>query len=236
MPGPIEFRLADALGLRRLYNALVRPVVNTLFFTQLVRRTGNFSQVTWLGKPIWQNVLDLWTIQETISEIRPALLIECGTNRGGSAWFFAQLFDLMGQGRVVTIDVEKMHDLEHPRIRFLVGSSVSEPVLEKVREEAAPAGGPVMVILDSDHSAGHVRRELDLYAPLVTPGSYILVQDGLIDTLPMFRSGRPGPLAAVRGFLEEHPEFEVDHERCGRFVITHHPMGWLRRRVDGGQE
>ena len=86
-----------------------------------------------------------------------------------------------------------------------------------------------MVILDSDHSKDHVFKELELYAPLVTPGSFILVQDGVVDTLPRFRQLRPGPLPAIKQFLEGHPEFEVDVERNERFLITHHPWGWLRR-------
>jgi cephalosporin hydroxylase len=58
---------------------------------------------------VWQNVLDLWTIQEAIFEIKPALLVETGTNRGGSAVFYAHLFELMSHGRVITCDVEKLH-------------------------------------------------------------------------------------------------------------------------------
>jgi len=87
-----------------------------------------------------------------------------------------------------------------------------------------------MVILDSDHSEEHVRRELELYAPLVTPGSYCLVQDGVIDALHIFRSGRPGPLPAIKSFLKTTREFELDAKRSQRFLITHHPSGWLKRR------
>ena len=90
-----------------------------------------------------------------------------------------------------------------------------------------------MVILDSDHSAAHVSKELESYSPFVSPGSYMLVQDGVIDVLDRWRSARPGPLAAIIEFLRHHPEFEVDTERCERFLITHHPMGWLRR--DGSE-
>jgi len=206
-------------------------ISSQMFFHDLVLRTNNFGNVTWLGHPIWQNVLDLWTIQETIAEIKPALLIECGTNRGGSALFFANLFDLLGNGRVVSVDIEKLHDLTHPRATFLIGSSVSDDVVARMRQQAASAGGPVLVILDSDHSAAHVLKEMELYGPLVTPGSFMLVQDGVIDVLPDFRASAPGPLVAIREFMKHHPEFEIDHERCERFCITHHPEGWLRRRL-----
>ena len=216
--------------LRKIYNQFLRPTVHSLFFRELIGQTNNFGTVSWLGHPIWQNVLDLWTIQETIALVRPGLLIECGTNRGGSSLFFANLFDLMGNGEVVTVDIKRLHDLSHPRITYLIGSSTSREVLEVVRRRAAACPGPVMVILDSDHSRDHVRRELELYAPLVTPGSYCLVQDGVIDTLSVYRAGRPGPLPAIEDFLRSSDAFELDAERCERFLITHHPKGWLRRK------
>jgi cephalosporin hydroxylase len=216
--------------LRRIYDRVLRRTVHALFFRDLVRKTDNFGTVSWLGNPIWQNVLDLWTIQETIAEVRPALLIECGTNRGGSSLFFANLFDLIGQGEVVTVDVKRLHNLSHPRITYLIGSSTSSEIVEIVRKRVATARGPVMVILDSDHARDHVRRELEYFAPMVTPGSYILVQDGVIDTLSVFHRDRPGPLPAIEDFLRSSMEFELDAERSQRFLITHHPKGWLRRR------
>ena len=215
---------------RSLYRKFLLPKIEQLFFTELVRRSKNFGDVHWLGYPVWQNVLDLWTIQEVISEVRPALLIECGTNRGGSARFYAHLFDLMGRGEVVTVDVETMHDLEHPRVTFLVGSSTSADIVEQVQERADAADGPVLVILDSDHSETHVYEELRLYSPFVTPGSYCLVQDGVIDTLPVFRKGRPGPLPAIERFLSESDEFLLREDLCSRFLISHHPKGWLQRK------
>lgn len=218
-------------GGRRIYERLIAPLVSRLFLAQLIRKTENFGHTTWLGYPVWQNVLDLWTIQETLTEIKPALLIECGTNRGGSARFYSQLFDLMGGGEIVSIDVEKLHTLELPRVQFLLGSSVADEIVVAVKERVQRCRGPVMVILDSDHSAAHVAKELEIYCAMVTSGSYLMVQDGVIDTTSAFRgAGRPGPLPAIQKFLALHPEFMLDQERCDRFLVTHHPMGWLKRR------
>ena len=55
---------------------LVGPFITRTFFSALVLRTANFTTVRWLGKPILQNTLDLWTIQETIFDLKPALIIE----------------------------------------------------------------------------------------------------------------------------------------------------------------
>ncbi len=216
----------NAIALNQLYRLV--------FFRDLVAKTNNFGNVKWLGLPVWQNILDLWIIQETIAEVRPGLLIECGTNRGGSALFYAHLFDLLGSGSVISVDVTAMHSLTHPRVQFLIGSSVDQSIAKGIHEAAAASPGPIMVILDSDHAAAHVLQEMDLYGPLVTAGSYMLVQDGVMDVLEMLRGPGPGPLVAIQQFLQVHSEFEVDQERCERFLISHHPSGWLRRRRGAG--
>jgi cephalosporin hydroxylase len=221
--------------LARLARAALGSNVNSTqklkqdFQTALIHKTNNFGDVLWLGVPVWQDILSLWTIQETIVEVGPQLLIECGTNRGGSAFFFATLFDLMHRGRVVTIDIERMHDLQHDRIHWIIGDSTSPAVIDQVTMHTREIEGPVMVILDSDHSKVHVLRELNAYHQFVTRDSYLIVQDGIIDTLPIFEAARPGPLQAIREFTQGHPNFTIDEARSDRFLITHHPCGWLKR-------
>jgi cephalosporin hydroxylase len=216
--------------LRRCANVvypLYAPIVHRIFRSDLFHHTSDWAHLTWVGNPILQCPLDLWILQETISEIRPQLILETGTNRGGSALFFAQLLDLLEieNARVITVDVKKMHSLEHPRVTWLIGSSVSDQIMEEMKAAAKAATGPVMVILDSLHTTEHVAAELDRYHAFVTAGSFLHVQDGHTD-----HWGRPmGPLRAIIDFLHTHPEFEVDEERSRRFLITHHPMGWLRR-------
>ena len=87
-----------------------------------------------------------------------------------------------------------------------------------------------MVLIDGLHDREHVARELELYGPLVTPGSLLLSQDGVIDELGIFSDSRPGPLGANRDFLERHPEFQHDRERNERLLVSDHPLGWMRRR------
>ena len=200
------------------------------FQAELIAKTENFGHVTWLGKPMWQSVLDLQTVQETIYEVKPELLIECGTYKGGSSYFFAQLFDLMDHGRVITVDIEKLHDLSHPRVTYLIGDCASAEIVRQIEAEVKRTTGPVMVVLDSDHSAQHVSKEIQAYNRFVTPGSYLHVQDGVIDTQPQFAHSRPGPLRAIEAFLAQNNDFELDAAKSERFLITHHPKGWLKRK------
>src|SRR3954469_19058284 len=87
-------------------------VARQLGLTGLVWRTGNFSSVRWLGHPIWQNPLDAWALQEAIVSDDVDLVVECGTNRGGSALYMASIFDLLGRGNVITIDIEALSEVK----------------------------------------------------------------------------------------------------------------------------
>jgi cephalosporin hydroxylase len=214
----------------RLARRFLGSRLKSLLDDEFVSRTDNYGGLTWLGNPIWQNVADLWVIQEVISSLKPSLIIETGTNRGGSSLFYAHLMDLLGEGEIITIDVERLHNLYHPRIRCLQGSSTSEKVLSVVRAAVANTPGNVLVILDSDHSEAHVRDELEVYHQFVNLGSYLHVQDGVIDTLPRFEAARPGPLPAIENFLRSHSEFTIDNVLCEKFPISHHPKGWLKRQ------
>jgi len=205
-------------------------VVRRSALTGLIWKTGNFTKTTWLGHPIWQNPLDAWGLQEAIVGDSIDLVIECGTNRGGSALYMASIMDLLGRGHVLSIDIEKLTEVEHPRIDFIVGSSTDDATVEEVQRRIRDlqAQKP-MILLDSDHSGKHVLRELELYAPLVPVGGYILVQDGCIDELSIMRQDRPGPLWATNQFVANDARFEIDRDRSTRYLYTHSPSGWIRR-------
>ncbi len=217
----------------------VRRVAGPTWYTKVVRRsaltgliwkTGNFNHTTWLGHPIWQNPLDAWGLQEAIVGDEADLVIECGTNRGGSAFYMASIMDLLGRGHIISIDIQRLTDIQHPRIDFIVGSSTADSTVEEVKKRVADLGPErIMLVLDSDHAGAHVLRELELYAPLVPVGGYIVCQDGCIDELGFMRQDRPGPLWAIRQFLKSDPRFEIDEERSTRYLYTHSPSGWLRR-------
>lgn len=193
----------------------------------LIAKTQNTRTVRWLGETIWQHPSDAWLLQEMVSEQRPELIVETGTYMGGSAYFFATLCDQLGGGEVVSIDIEAVKTMPHPRITYLDGSSTDPAILATVRERAE--GKRVLVMLDSDHSAAHVLAELREYAPLVSVGGYVHVQDGVIDETNVFGKPWPGPAVAVREFLAENPGFVRDEEVERRYVVTAHPYGWLRR-------
>jgi cephalosporin hydroxylase len=185
----------------------------------------------WMGRPILKNPLDLWIYQEILHDLQPDLIIETGTAFGGSALFFAHMMDRRGKGKIVSIDIEPHEPLPtHPRCLFMRGSSV-DPIIVSHVTAMAKGYERVMVILDSDHSKAHVLAELDVYAPLVTPGQFLVVEDTNINGRPVpfeWYDG-PGPGPAVDEWLPNHPEFAPD-EMAERFMMTFYPGGWLRRQ------
>lgn len=191
-------------------------------------KQSTWMNTHWMGQHIQKNPMDLWSYQELIWETKPDLIIECGTNRGGSALFFANLLDLIGGGRIITIDTVKYPGTrQHPRIEYINLSSTSPECLDLVKSKLR-SNDRVMVILDSDHSERHVTRELELYPDLVTKGQYLIVEDTNVNGHPVFRSHGPGPMEALEKFLRTDSRFEVDEHR-ERFMLTFFPKGWLRR-------
>jgi cephalosporin hydroxylase len=137
------------------------------------------------------------------------------------------LFDHIGHGRVVTVDVDvKPGRPEHPRISYVTGSSVDPAVVARVRDEVGSRRA--MVVLDSDHHAAHVHAEILAYSPLVHRDDYLIVEDTNVNGHPVFPDFGPGPMEAVERFLSTTDAFVVD-ARCERFLMTLHPRGYLRR-------
>jgi cephalosporin hydroxylase len=182
----------------------------------------------WLGCRVLKCPLDLWIYQEIIHELRPDFIIEAGTAYGGNAHFMASLCDLIGNGRIITIDIEAQPDRpQHPRITYVLGSSVDPKIVAETK--AAVAGAKtVLVILDSDHSRDHVLAELNAWSDLVTVGSYCIVEDSNVNGHPAHLKHGPGPTEAMRKFLAGDNRFEPDATR-EKFFLTFNPGGYLKR-------
>jgi len=195
----------------------------------------------WLGRRIIQMPDDIVRQQELIWAVKPDVIVETGVAHGGSTVFYAGMMELMGRGKVISIDIEirkqnrdaiEAHPL-FPRITLIERSSIDPKTLKEVKK-LIPPGSKVMVFLDSNHTKTHVAGELEMYSPLVTPSSYIVAADGVMSILYDVPRGKPewaydNPLEAAREFLQNHPEFELDstYTRSG---VTHIHGGYLRRK------
>jgi cephalosporin hydroxylase len=188
-------------------------------------------RTTWMGVPCLKTPLDLWIYQEILFETRPALVVETGSHRGGSALFLAHVLDAIGsEATVVSVDV--LPDAgrpAHPRIRWVTGSSSDPAVIEPIFAGRNPAEAR-LVVLDSDHSREHVLAELALFAPRVSPGGYVVVEDTNVHGHPVLPEHGPGPWEAVEEFLARNRDWERDRAR-EKFLLTYNPGGFLRRKT-----
>jgi cephalosporin hydroxylase len=200
----------------------------------------NFS---WLGRPIIQYPQDMIAIQEIIWSVKPDLIIETGIAHGGSIILSASILELLGGDRqVVGIDIDiRKHNRDeienHPlskRIHMIEGSSIDKNTAEQVYKFAEKKSN-VLVILDSNHTHEHVKKELELYHSLVSVDSYLMVFDTIVEDLPKdYFEDRPwnvgdNPKTAVHEFLKGNKNFEIDKSVQNKLIITAAPDGYLRR-------
>ena len=244
-PAPAGFPLANASAndaehiramqadpeLRELRRQMIRAIAK-------YRYSYNF---TWYGRPIIQLPDDVLALQEILFRVKPELVVETGIAHGGSVALSASVLELLGRGQVVAVDIDirahnraamEAHPLRH-RFELIQGSSIDERIAARVAAHAA-GKSPVLVILDSNHTHEHVAAELDLYAKLVTRGSYLIVLDTIIEDMdegsfPDRPWGRGNnPKTAVHAFLAKNDRFVVDKEVEDRLLFTVAPDGFLK--------
>ena len=194
----------------------------------------------WLGLPIIQMPEDIIKVQEVIFEAKPDDIIETGVAWGGSLLFYASILESIGHGQIIGIDITIpehnrdiiMSSLGNNRITLLEGSSISPDIFKKVTE-FLPKKSKVLLILDSHHTSEHVTAELNLWSPLVTSGSYIIVCDTIVEFIdaPADRV-RPwgkgdNPFTSVLKFFGENERFTLENEYNKKSLTSFHPNGFL---------
>ncbi len=190
---------------------------------------GTWKDTKWLGIPIQKNPLDCWIYQELLYSIRPDIIIETGTKVGGSTLFFASICDLIDNGRIITIDIDRVENLPiHERITYLQGNSTDDYIIDFINNRIK--NKKVLVILDSDHSKEHVLKELKIYSKMVSVDSYLIVEDSNISGFPVHGIEGQGPLEAIFEFMnsDNNIGFKID-KTMEKFYFSFNPYGFLRR-------
>lgn len=208
-----------------------RPLIRQFVVDWKQNPKGIWSN-TYLGVPTIQNPLDVWTTQEILYDVKPDFVIETGTYHGGSAMLWATfLQEANPDGRVITIDIEdhvteaKERPIWKRKVDFIVSSSIEPDLIAKLAERVKDK--KVLVILDSDHREEHVFAELEAYAPLVSVGSYMIVQDTGGYAQPKNRK-YPGGGRAIRRFVKANDDYKVDDAR-EQWIMTNNAHGFLKR-------
>lgn len=198
-------------------------------------------QTNWFGEPILQFPQDMFAVQEIIYRTRPDYIIEIGVAWGGSLLFYSTIMEVIGGKKIIGVDIFIPPDLKQrlfahkklaKRIFLLNGSSVEEDTVNKIKAITGESR-KLLIVLDSHHTHDHVLKELRLYAPLLGKGGYLLCGDTIIEDIPEQkhrpRPWGPGnnPKTAVRQFLKENKNFEVDKQIENKLLFTCNPSGYL---------
>lgn len=239
-----EFRDAELAKSRKAYEAVLKqrdlqiPLEKQHEIMKLFHDLPVWDSLWFHNVRIIKNPLDLWMLQQIAWEVRPDFVIETGTFYGGSALYWAHTLNGMGleNARVLTVDILDLtktastQPLWKKYIEFFPGSSTDPKIVSKIASRVLHSR--VIVNLDSDHAMAHVLSELRMYSPMVSPGSYIAVEDTHLDGIPTHPEQGPGPMSAVRQFLSEEAgkDFEQDFTREA-MIMTSYPGGWLRRKA-----
>lgn len=212
----------------------------------------------WMGRPIIQYPQDIVALQELVWAVKPDLIIETGIARGGSLVFSASMLALLdlsevvgsinlGEGNIprrkvigIEVDLRKhnrealeRHELA-PWMEIIEGSSTDFKIVEQVKRRAKDAQ-TVLVMLDSNHTHSHVLQELEAYSDMVSPGSYMIVFDSIVEDMPdHFYPDRPwgrgnNPKTAIREFMGRNNNFELDTRIENKLLITVCSGGYLRK-------
>ena len=188
------------------------------------------EKTSYYGIPTRKNPLDAWVYQEIIVEAKPDVIVEVGNMFGGSTLALAHMCDILGHGKVIGLDIthEKVLDVVrgHSRVTLIEGDACEN--FPKVKALISPEDR-VLVIEDSSHTYENTLNVLRTYSVLISPGNYLIVEDGICHH-GLAVGPSPGPYEAIETFIEENSDFEIDREKES-FCITWNPKGYLRRKA-----
>lgn len=205
---------------------LIVDQFHKLYFEKLEQKSG--LQISWLGHHTGKVPADLWRYQEIIFEYKPDFIVECGTYWGGSAIYMASIMDLINHGRIFSLDKYPKNPLPtHPRVTYFKGDSSSQESFDKISKKI-PDNSKVLVILDSDHHAEHVYKEMKLFDKIIPSGGMMIVEDTFLGGNPSHFEYGQGPIPAIEKFLKENSNYSIE-KKNERFLFTLNRDGFLRK-------
>jgi len=202
-----------------------------LLYTEKNKQT--LDNTYWMGVRSMKCPLDLWIYQELLYKNQPDVIIETGTNEGGTSLFLANICDILNHGEIISIDIAStQNQRSHNRIHYLQGDTTSDQTIQKIKKLLDKINEnptrKIMVILDDAHDEKHVIEEMEIYGKLVTIGQYLIVEDTSMGGHPVYPELGAGPLEAVQKYFQTHNDFEPDLS-CEKFLLTLNPNGYLKK-------
>jgi cephalosporin hydroxylase len=122
---------------------------------------------------------------------------------------------------------EKCERPEHALITYVNAAPHETATVSRVREITG-SDPHAMVFLGSTNGAVRLVQEFNSFAPLVPVGSYVVVENTIVNGHPVWPGYGPGPAEAVKRILAVHGDF-VQDTSWEKHALTFNPGGFLRR-------
>jgi cephalosporin hydroxylase len=188
---------------------------------------GHFK-TTYRSIPMLKCPFDYVMYQMIVSRIQPDLIIEIGTNVGGTTLYLADILNTLGKGEIHTIDIDdRVNPLarSHPRIKCFNGGWKNYDLSNTKKFSK------ILVIDDASHQFKDTLEAMEKFSNVVSIDSYLIIEDGIVTQLKRDKQLDGGPLRAIEKFLETNNNFLVDDSYCDMFGknATFNTKGYLKR-------
>jgi cephalosporin hydroxylase len=200
----------------------------TADFTDAFWHSLAWRDTSWLGRRVYKAPTDLVVYQELVHRLRPDWIIETGTGGGGRALFLGSICDLVDHGQVLSLDQHHPSELpRHHRITYIEGVAHGANTVRRVNEIVGKNPN-VLLVLGSCGSVLRTVDEFHAYHELVPVGSYVIVEETIVNGHPVWPGFGPGPFEATKRILASHGNFAAD-PKMEKYVLTFNPGGFLKR-------
>jgi cephalosporin hydroxylase len=195
----------------------------------LQKIVNGHHKVTYRGIKMIKNPFDYLLYQMIINEVKPDLIIEVGTNHGGTALYMSDMLDLIGKGEIHTIDVTEYpmdeRVINNKRIKRFLGGYQAYDLKNCEGYEK------ILVIDDGSHLYEHTLEILQKFQDVVTPDSYFIVEDGALIHIGLTKDYGGGPVRAIEEFLQTNDNYIIDRNWCDFFGknATFNTNGFLKK-------
>ena len=139
----------------------------------VVLSQGTHGTFTWKNHIVFKSVFDLAIYSMLIEELKPDVIIEIGSGKGGSAVWLADMVKILGlNSKIYSYDINKP-DFSYPDVRFIEFdlNSLNEYVDFPEKESWV---GSKLIIEDAHVNISEVLNKID---SKVSKGDYLIVED-----------------------------------------------------------
>ncbi len=174
------FRNIFSSKVNRFKDFNIRSEENCIFSNQartngmaVVLSQGTHGVFTWKGHIVFKSVFDLAIYSMLIEELKPDVIIEIGSGKGGSAVWLADMIKILGlNSQIYSYDINKP-DFSYPGVSFIEFdlNSLSEYVEFPENENWV---GSKLIIEDAHVNIPEVLKKIDSKA---SKGDYLIVED-----------------------------------------------------------